>query len=992
VPDTPSMQEIIRRRQETGFIGRQEVLARFRENFTLPADDPRHRFLFNVHGDPGVGKTFLVRQLQRIAAEQWARCALVDERAFDVPGTMAAIAAQLRPQGARLRAFERRHQRYEERRAALQADPPGLGGASLLIARLAVRLGLRAARTVPVVGMAADVVDPNAVVEQADHLHTLLTRALRSRDDAHLVLAPTEELTPLFVQDLRQVATRRPLALFFDAYEHTATLLDAWLFDLVDGRRYGDLPGSLTITVAGREPLDAHRWAALLTEIEHVALDRFTDDEARQLLASKDVRDETLIDAILALSGRLPLLVATLAEGSPIDPAALAQPGGDAVEQFLRWEADERRREVALLAALPRQVDEDALAALTGTAGAEELYGWLRGLPFVLEQGGTCRYHELVRAPLLRVQRERSPQRWRRNHRRLADLNRESQRALDLPDAEGWTDAAWQAHALEETYHRLCAAPAAALPGALAGALNAYRAGRPLARRWTEMLRQAGEDAAAPAVARWAAQLADAAGEDEDCWIGFVTALLDRARLEPADRALALGQRAECHALDRRFEAALADFEQALTLDPTNAGLVAARGQTLRVMGRFEDALRDFDRAIELAPDSELAIASRGNVLRRLGRYEEAIADLTRAIALRPADEWAVAHRADTYRMIGRHSDAIADFTEAIRLNPTYYWAYASRALAHRHLGHHAEELADLDRALEISPGYEWALAHRGVTHRQAGRHQQAIADLSRAIELDPDYAWALANRGVTHRQMGRYAEALADLDQALHLAPGNVWAFANRGVTLRQAGRYQEALDDLDEAVSLHPRYAWAVANRGETLRLLGRDAEALADLEEALELRPDDAWTLARRGAVRRRLGDQQGALADLDRALALGPADGAARFGRALALLGAGRRAEAAGDMEEAAALGRRSLQARPGDPVGLLRLAVYEAACGREAEAEQLVREALARGAGGALVAATVRELRELAGLSAGDGEGTERLARLLAGAARPNQAV
>ena len=970
MPDTPSMQEIFERRHRTGFVGRQELLARFQENLSLPADDPRHRFLFNIHGDPGVGKTFLLHRLYGVAADRGARCAIVDDRVFDVPGTMAAIAAQLASQHGRLRSFERRHERYEERRLALLADTPALSGAPLLLARLAIRLGLRAAQPVPVAGMVAAAVEPE-VVEQVDHLQGLLTRVLRSRGDARLVLTPIEELTPLFVQDLNLVASRRPVALFFDAYEHTAALLDPWLVDMVERRRYGDLPGSLTITIASQDRLDPHRWAGLLTEIEPMELGRFSEAEARQLLAGKDVRDEAVVEAIFALTGRLPLGVAMLAEGSPIDPAALVRPGSDAVEQFLRLETDDRRREVAMLAALPRLVDEDTVAELTGRGDdAAELYQWLRGRSFVLAQDGSCTYHQLVRAPLLRLQRDRAPQRWRRNHRRLADLNRDCQLELDLPEAEGWLDAVWQRYVLEETYHRLCATPLAALRPALVGALYAYRAGRPVARRWAEMLRQAGEDGDAFETARWGRELAAAAGANEDCWEDFVTLLLDRAPLDAPERALALGQRAECRALDRRFDAALDDFERAVALDPQNAGLFAARGQTLRVLGRLDEALGDFDRAIELAPESETALSSRGVILSRLGRLEEAVADLSRAIALRPSDAWALAHRGETYRIQGRHRLALADFTEAIRLDPGYEFAYASRALARRRLGQHHEELADLDRALELNPDYDWAYAQRGVTHRAAGRHDLAVADFSRAIELDPEYRWALANRGVAYRQVGRYQEALADLDRALELDSTSAWVLVNRGVTLRQVGRYREALADLDLAISAQSQDAWALGNRGETLRLLGRAREAVADLDRALALRPS-AWALARRGAARRVLGDAAGARSDFDQALQLDPMEGAARFGRALLLLSEGRRDEAAGDLEAATAAAGRSLDERPHDPVGLLRLAVVEAAQEQEG-AVALGREALLRGAGGTLVEAAIRDLRELAGWSGDEG--------------------
>ena len=957
------MQDIFQRRQQTGFIGRQDLLARFQENLALPVDDPRHRFLFNVFGDPGVGKSFLLHRLHVIALDRGARSAIVDDRVFDVPGTMAAIAEQLAAQHARMRNFDRRYQRYEERRLALLADTPWQSGAPLLLARLAIRLGLRAARPVPLVGFAAEAVEPE-VVDQVDHLHGLLTRVLRSRGDARLVLTPTEELTPLFVQDLNQIASRRPVTLFFDVYERTSPLLDPWLIDLIEHRMYGDLPANLTITLASQERLDPVRWAGLLTEIEPIELGRFSEAEARQLLASKDVRDEAVVEAIFSLTGRLPLEVAMLAERSPVDPAALVQPGSDAVEQFLRLETSERRREVIQLAALPRLVDEDAVAELSGRGDdAAELYEWLRHRSFVDEHAGVCTYHELVRAPLLRLQRERAPQRWRRNHRRLADLNRDCRLELDLSEAEGWADPAWQRYTIEETYHRLCATPLAALQPALTAALHAYRAGRPQARRWAEMLRQAGVDGGAFETARWGRELVANAGDDEGCWAGFITLLLDRAELAAADRAVALGQRAECHALSSSFDAALEDFARALELAPDNASLFAARGQTLRVLGRLDDALHDFDRAIELAPDSETALASRGVILQRVGRVDEAVADLTRAIGLRPSDDWAVAHRGEAYRMMGRYRLAVTDFTEAIRLDPSYEFAYASRALARRRLGHHREELADLDRAIELNPEYEWAFAQRGVTHRAAGRHEQAIADFTRAIELDPDYAWAFANRGVAYRQTGRYEEALADLTRALALDPASAWALTNRGVTLRQTGRYREALADLEQAATRRPQDAWAIGNRAETLRLLGRDDEAIGDFDRALELRPS-AWALARRAAARRRTGDVDGAASDVERALQLDLTEGEARFVRALLLIADGRRPEAVDDLSIAAETARRSLQERPEDPVGLLRMAVVEAARER-AGAVALGRQALLRGAAGPLLEAAIRDLRELA---------------------------
>ncbi|WP_075738247.1 hypothetical protein [Streptomyces acidiscabies] len=55
---------------------------------------------------------------------------------------------------------------------------------------------------------------------------------LRSHTDIQLVMSPVRVLTPVFLEDLAEVAERRPwVVLFFDVYERAAPVLDAWLRD-----------------------------------------------------------------------------------------------------------------------------------------------------------------------------------------------------------------------------------------------------------------------------------------------------------------------------------------------------------------------------------------------------------------------------------------------------------------------------------------------------------------------------------------------------------------------------------------------------------------------------------------------------------------------------------------------------------------------------------------------------------------------------------------
>ena len=64
-----SLQDIIKRRQREDFVGREEQLIFFRRNLGWEVDDPRRRFVVNVFGQGGVGKTWLLRRFRKIAEE-----------------------------------------------------------------------------------------------------------------------------------------------------------------------------------------------------------------------------------------------------------------------------------------------------------------------------------------------------------------------------------------------------------------------------------------------------------------------------------------------------------------------------------------------------------------------------------------------------------------------------------------------------------------------------------------------------------------------------------------------------------------------------------------------------------------------------------------------------------------------------------------------------------------------------------------------------------
>ncbi|MFD0429485.1 hypothetical protein ACFQ60_22705 [Streptomyces zhihengii] len=66
----------------------------------------------------------------------------------------------------------------------------------------------------------------------------------------------------------------------------------------------------------------------------------FTEAEARELLAARGIVDEAVVRDVLRLSGRLPVLLTTLAANPATAAGAVDDPSATAVERFLDGERD----------------------------------------------------------------------------------------------------------------------------------------------------------------------------------------------------------------------------------------------------------------------------------------------------------------------------------------------------------------------------------------------------------------------------------------------------------------------------------------------------------------------------------------------------------------------------------------------------------------------------------------------------------------------------
>lgn len=740
-----SLHEQLARRRRGAFVGRHAEMAAFTGNLGTDPADPDHTFLFHVHGPAGVGKTTLLAQWERAARTAGALTASIDEAAVTVPAAMDAVCARLAAQGRPLKATGKllalhRQLRREAETLAAGDTLPSVAGT------LAAHAGLAGLGLLPGVGALAAALDPAQVAEGVDRLRGLLGARFRDDRDISLVLDPVGVLSPVFTTDLAAAAAHAPwLTLFFDTYERTGPVLDGWVRDLFVEGRYGALPATVVVTLAGQRAPDPAVWADHLDLVAALPLGPFTEDESRQLLAARGVTDEAVVAAVLRLTDGLPVLVGALAATRPGHPDAVGDPADTAVERFLAWEPDPDGRAAVLAAALPLELDEDVYrtAVAADAPQAADRYDRLRALPFVTEHGGRARYHGVVRAQMLRLRRTRSPQRWRDQHERLAAAyggwRAREERGRGV--GELWADEAWRTQRLHETYHRLCADPRAALPDSLLDLARACTAGPGTARRWLRMLTDAADDTESPELARRAEALGEVYGVAHDDGVAHghgpvhgdgvahghgavqgdggdalprssdaglaaqaLTVILEGGGLDRERRAAVHAVRAWARRQAGRPQAALADYDRAEELGMRGFLLHAGRGDTRWTVGDPAGAVPDYTAALAADPGHPRAAYVRtqlGGALMRTGRQAEALAELDAAVAADPGAVLTREYRAMALLDLRRPADALADAEACLADTATPDVGHVVlRALALLELGHHARAAADLDTLL----------------------------------------------------------------------------------------------------------------------------------------------------------------------------------------------------------------------------------------------------------------------------------------------------
>lgn len=189
------------------------------------------------------------------------------------------------------------------------------------------------------------------------------------------------------------------------------------------------------------------------------------------------------------------------------------------------------------------------------------------------------------------------------------------------------------------------------------------------------------------------------------------------------------------------LEKAVAYFTDELRNNPT-ADAYASRGNVWRQKKEYDIAIADYSEAIRLNPTADWIYNNRGNCWLDKREWEKAIADFNESLRLKNdgSGETAITYnnRGLAWAKKKEYDKAIEDLSEAIRISPDYESPYGIRSVIYTIRGQYKEAMDDINVSIRLDKANAATYTRRATIWRKQGEYDKAIDDLSIAIQLNP--------------------------------------------------------------------------------------------------------------------------------------------------------------------------------------------------------------------------------------------------------------
>jgi tetratricopeptide (TPR) repeat protein len=312
----------------------------------------------------------------------------------------------------------------------------------------------------------------------------------------------------------------------------------------------------------------------------------------------------------------------------------------------------------------------------------------------------------------------------------------------------------------------------------------------------------------------------------------------------------------------KRGKDAIAAFQRAVDMEPSDAGSRDALAQALLNNNQIDEALKQYRELAEADPNNAGTLVHIGEIQRRQGKYEDALATIRKARKLEPEDLDAGYNEGLLLDVLGRFDDAAQVYEKMVDLTSHANGAYKedeknNRSIFLERLGgvYHEqnktpEAIAVYQKMIDMGGdaavrGYQYQVD----TYRDAKQYGKAVETARKAVEANPKSRELKLTLAVELGSLDKTDEGLALAKGLLANTGEDRTVWLTMGQMYLRAHRWKEAEDAFNHAEPLTTKKedrTYLLFVRGELAERQKHFEPAEQLFRQVLELEPTSAMTL--------------------------------------------------------------------------------------------------------------------------------------------------
>lgn len=307
----------------------------------------------------------------------------------------------------------------------------------------------------------------------------------------------------------------------------------------------------------------------------------------------------------------------------------------------------------------------------------------------------------------------------------------------------------------------------------------------------------------------------------------------------------------EAHFKTQNWDAALADVQKGLEIQPTNNYLALELGNVYRMKDSCQDAITAYNKILSTTPNLADVHYYVAFCHSRLNDFEKQGAAASEAV------KYNTKFAGEAYKLIGdaavvakKYDEAILAYERALNVKPELEEVYARLADAYRNQSRLGDAIATLKKGTKLFPDNGAMLVSLTWYYSLADRPNEAVTVGQQAVKLAPDQYMAFTNLCRAYNDTEKYLQAITTCNKALELQPndGETNFYLARAYDLQKkpdvaTPYYKKAVEGLLTSTGSNPDYPDGWYLLGNAFYADGQRDKAIEAYKKNLELNPNFA-----------------------------------------------------------------------------------------------------------------------------------------------------